>query len=151
MKNFLFILLFCLLSFSCTAQKIVLIDGKYYESKKLYSGVYTEYLGQDTIAQQITIKDGCPDGKTTLYYINGKVKEERYFINGKKDGLWITYLENGNKQAEARFSNDLKNGTWTIWDENGTKRYHMEYKAGEKTGTWLMWDESGKLIQEKNY
>lgn len=150
MKKIYFFGLFFLM-LGCKAQRIELVDGKYYESKKLYSGVYSEYDDNKMLVQQTTLVNGVADGKTTLYYPTGKIKEERIYANGKKEGLWITYLENGVKQAEAHFVNDLKDGVWIIWDENGTKRYYMEYKAGEKVGTWLMWDENGKLIQEKKY
>lgn len=76
MKKIFFISLLFVLAISCKTQKIEVVDGKYYQSKKLYNGIYSEYNKEGVLLQQTTIKDGLPEGKTTIYFNNGKIKEE---------------------------------------------------------------------------
>lgn len=133
------------------AQKIELIDGVYFEGRKPFSGIYSDTNASGLLTQSITLKDGKQDGKTSVFYQSGKLKEERFYQNGLRDSIWTTWSEQGIRLAIASFHNDVKDGNWIIWDEKGIKRYDMYYRSGEKVGRWKMWDESGKLIQEKSY
>ncbi len=133
------------------AQKIEVIDGVYFEGRKPFSGIYSDTNNIGKLTQTITLKEGKPNGKTTLFHKNGTIKEERFYKNGLRDSLWTTWSETGVKLAKASFLNDLKDGNWIIWDEKGVKRYDMYYRNGEKVGIWKMWDENGVLIQEKSY
>lgn len=133
------------------AQKIEVIDGLYYEGRKPFTGVFNDTNASGSIIQTISLTNGKQDGKTSVFYPSGIVKEERFYKNGVRDSLWITWSEQGVKLAVASFKNDLKDGNWVIWDEKGTKRYEMYYRKGEKIGLWKMWNESGDLVQEKLY
>ncbi len=133
------------------AQKIEIIDGLYFEGRKPFSGIYNDTSATGMLIQTISLKDGKQDGKTSIFYENGQIKEERFYKNGLRDSTWTTWSESGEKLAVASFRNDVKDGNWIIWDEKGIKRYDMYYRNGEKTGTWKMWDESGNLTQEKTY
>ncbi len=144
-------LLLIFLGLYASAQKIELIDGIYFEGRKQYSGIYIDTNNKGEICQKIEIINGKQNGKTIIYYQNGKIKEERYFKEGLRDSIWTTWSEEGKKIAIAQFFNNLKDGNWIIWDEKGIMRYDMYYKNGEKIATWRMWDENGKLIQEKKY
>jgi antitoxin component YwqK of YwqJK toxin-antitoxin module len=133
------------------AQRIEIIEGLYYEGRKPFTGFYRDTSGTGMLIQTISLKNGKQDGKTTIFYESGKIKEERYYKNGLRDSIWTTWSESGEKLAVASFRNDLKDGNWIIWDEKGTKRYDMHYRNGEKVGLWKMWDATGKLVQEKAY
>lgn len=133
------------------AQKIEIQDGIYFEGRRPFTGLYSDTSTTGALLQTISLKDGKPNGKTTLFHKNGTIKEERYYKNGLRDSIWTTWSETGVKLAKASFLNDLKDGNWIIWDEKGTKRYDMYYLKGEKTGVWRMWNEEGVLIQEKSY
>lgn len=142
---------FITIAYFLTAQKIVLKDGNYYYKKKLYTGIYTDKNPDGIILQTISIVNGKQSGKTTLYFENGNIKEERFFKNGLRDSVWTTFSEENIKIAVASFKDNLKDGKWYIWDKSGILRYDMEYKNGEKCCSWKMWNEKGELIQEKEY
>jgi antitoxin component YwqK of YwqJK toxin-antitoxin module len=132
------------------AQKIEVIDGLYYEGRKPFTGIFNDTNATGALIQTISLTNGKQDGKTSIFYPNGTIKDERFYKNGMRDSSWTTWSEQGVKLAIASFHNDLKDGNWIIWDEKGTKRYEMYYRNGEKIGRWKMWDESGVLIQEKS-
>lgn len=151
MKKLIFISILLLTITNVYSQALEYSEGYYYKNGMLYSGTYTEYWGNKNPKLVQNISNGLEDGITELYFENGKLLEQRSYLEGQKHGLWNTYNEEGLKIAEANYRHNKKDGIWRIWDEKGTLRYEMYYSNGDKTGTWRTWDENGKLTGERNY
>jgi antitoxin component YwqK of YwqJK toxin-antitoxin module len=136
------------------AQNIVQKKSMFYDKKgKPYSGLYTEYYGDNEKDKkaEYKIKEGKLEGEVTYYFENGSKSETGYFANNEKDGQWIKFDESGNKVGEANYKNGIKDGQWFIWFPSGKKYYEMTYKMGEKTGTWYIWNEEGAVVSQKTY
>ncbi len=150
-KIVVFSLLLCSALFASAQKAELAEDGLYYLNGKEFTGAFTETDEQGLKVAERLIVNGLEDGITTLFFPDGKIKEQRSFKKGLKDGTWITWNSSGVKTAEAGYKNDKKDGFWYVWDDNGVKRYEMFYEKGDKKGTWMMWDENGKMIMEKKY
>lgn len=127
-------------------------NGLYYDKdQNPFSGQYKEYYDNGQVKQDMNLVNGKIDGKVTLWYRTGTVKETRMFKTGLRDGLWVSFNEQEKKTGEASYRDDQKDGPWKIWDENGVLRYEMYYRKGQKSGLWIMYDESGNKTSEKRY
>lgn len=127
-------------------------DGIYYDKDQApYTGEYREFYDNGQIRQEMNLMSGRIDGKVSIWYRTGFLKETRMFSAGLRNGLWISYNEKGVKTGEASYKEDQKDGPWRIWDENGTLRYEMLYRKGLKSGVWIMYDANGNKTDEKKY
>lgn len=145
------ILILAFLPFWSLAQ-IEIKDGIYYsEDGETYTGFYSEYFDNGNIKIKTELKNGQPDGITTLFYKTGVKKEVRSYNMGKMHGQWISFFDNEKKSAIALYEKGVKHGEWKVWDKNGVLRYIMNYEQGKKKGLWKMFDEKGDLINEKDY
>lgn len=132
-------------------QKVTEKTVYYDQDDNLYTGNYIERYPNGKKRIEISILNGLPNGKTILYFENGKINEVRMFKRGLKDGVWETFNIEEVKTAEAGYRNDKKEGKWLIWDEKGVLRFEMHYRDNERIGVWKTWDAQGNLIQSKDY
>lgn len=149
----LFLMFTVCLCGTLAAQDIVIREGRYLvkSTGKPFSGIYKEYDDDARIVSEANVKEGLPDGVTTLYYPTGRTRETRNYINGLKDGTWLTWNEKGVKTAEANFKGGKKSGAWYVWDDEGVKRYDMFYQDGVKKGTWIIYDAGGRETSREEY
>lgn len=78
-------------------------------------------------------------------YPSGKIRELRYFENGKKVGDYKTWWENGKLQSHYVFKDDEYEGTCREWNENGILIREMNYHKGHETGSQKQWYDDGKV------
>jgi antitoxin component YwqK of YwqJK toxin-antitoxin module len=120
--------------------------------------------------------DETPQGKWTLYHVDGKTVKERllydkgklhgqhveYFTNGKKEredeyrfGLLIgpfkTYYENGALQSEGEYKSNRLHGLFKAYHANGKVKEEGEYIAARKHKEWKEYDEQGNLLRTFNF
>lgn len=70
--------------------------------------------------------------KTEERYVNGKLKMEGWFLNGKKDKYWTWYYKNGQVSQEKKFIAGKLDWFWREWNENGKLTRKDKYKNGVK-------------------
>jgi antitoxin component YwqK of YwqJK toxin-antitoxin module len=81
-------------------------------------GMIREYYKSGRIAEETLLKYTSSFDKE--YYENGKLKRERYYVNGKENGASKTYFENGKLKSKVTYSNDTVMSTIN-YDENGNE------------------------------
>ena len=59
--------------------------------------------------------------KESYYYIDGNVKEECNYKNGKKHGLWATYHQDGRIREDGRYENGELKEVATYYDNGSIK------------------------------
>lgn len=106
------------------------------------------------------------------YFMNGKLKSSKDFVNAKLHGKIIKYDEKGFKTYECDYLFGKKNGIGTAWYESGKIAYQFKYKndlfydgteyfedgwprvlvkfsaPGQREGEALYFNEDGKLWQK---
>ncbi|HET6228346.1 MAG TPA: toxin-antitoxin system YwqK family antitoxin [Bacteroidia bacterium] len=127
------------------------------------------------VQSEIMYKMGKLSGLKKVYYPEGTVQEEGYFINnlrngvskwytqnhqlsieytyknGNLDGIQKTYYENGNIASEGIMVNNMEEGEYTEYFQNGKVKLIGKYVHGKKEGAWKEYNEDGKVIKTENY
>ena len=115
------------------------------------NGVGTVWYINGNKEYEKTFKDGKEDGLEIGWYINGNKKYEKTIKDGKPDGLWTGWYINGNKEYEKTFKDGKKDGLWNSWYENGQKKEELTFKDGKEDGLWTFWNENGQKKSESTY
>ena len=55
------------------------------------------------------------------YYINGPIKTEKNYKDGKRDGKWTEWYENGQIKEVENYKDGDQDGKWIVWYKNGQK------------------------------
>ncbi len=74
----------------------------------LRDGIWKYFYSDSTINFEGDYLQGNPDGKHILYYENGVVKEERYYIMGIREKNWKKYDEEGNLTMTITYQDDVE-------------------------------------------
>lgn len=160
MKSLYFILLVSIsvLFFSCSAKKVnenqlVERKGIAYEinSEKPFTGVSAGEDFVHSIKYEINYTEGKINGKFTLWYINGQLKEESSYLNGELNGKKVTWYENGQKEKEINYVNGKKEGKAFTWYKNGQQETEMELSNNIPNGKFIVWYENGQKQAEGEY
>ena len=133
------------------SQSVIFVNGEYLQNGLAYTGKYTIYFDNGKIKEEFNIKDGKLNGGYLKNHENGTKMDVGSYENNLKFGLWSRYITNGKLIAQASYANDKKDGNWYVYNEEGNKVFEMIYKDGEKTGIWKQWDENGKLVKSIDY
>ncbi|HTL81262.1 MAG TPA: hypothetical protein VL651_06140 [Bacteroidia bacterium] len=76
--------------------------------------------GTDTINQRIHMKK---DGYWVKHRVNGNIKWEGYYSEGKRNGEWKFYSKDGNSFDEGQLVNGKRNGWWYLTGTADNKQY----------------------------
>lgn len=93
-----------------------------------------------------------PDGGYRLWWPNGRLKVQCYFLNDKKEGESKWWFENGQLHKHCYYRDGKKEGEYKKWYENGQIQEHCYYSDGKLEGeykTW--WFENGQLFRHCYY
>ena len=83
------------------------------ESKSLFS-YQTNYL----CAKRFKLGENSYN-KISVYYKNGKIKEEKNYKNGMLNGNLKHFWENGNVHTTGRYKNNKRTGIWSTYNRKG--------------------------------
>lgn len=73
-------------------------------------------------------KNDLQDGKTTVYFPDGKLKEVQYFEAGKQRDKDTVYYDSGEIRFIYSFKNDKKNGWMYRYSKIGRQEFAALYK-----------------------
>src|SRR5690606_32296421 len=134
----------------------IMVEGNFEGGEK--TGEFTEYHESGALARKITYVTGMRhgpvqvfdgDGKKCqtasnqndkltdsiqLYFDNGNVKRESFFVKGKPEGLVKEYYPSGKPKKEITYKNGKPNGITRTFYENGMVETEANYAAGIMTG-----------------
>lgn len=115
-----------------------MLDGVcyYYEDGKLIS--------------KLTYKKNRLDGESLSYYLNGEIKSESFFIDGKQEGECKNYSCEGVLLSVTNYKNSKLHGEKRKYYENGQLEMVGYYENNSMVGVWKWYDIHGELIKESN-
>lgn len=106
-------------------------------------------------------KEGKREGTWKEFYKNGKVKEEKNYLDGKLNGLFKIYNEEGKLLETLYYKNgqvDLSGEEYEIdvnikedYDEYGNLLFQGSFKNEKPVGTHRWFDDKGNVIKSKTY
>ncbi len=123
--------------------------SKKHHKKDLLHG---NQLENKTIIRKEHYKKNLLHGKQQIYYKDGKIYDEKYWVNGVEHGEWKKYYKNGNLRLKAKIVNGKLNGTMIRYYSNGGVEVIGFYKDDKPEKEWKYFSTKGKkqIIKYKN-
>lgn len=108
--------------------KILLLTEMYADG--LLQGMAVRYFASGRPAEKKQWRQGVPDGEWMLYYNNGQVRMQTFFLGGKLNGSLKAYDYDGNLQTEGSYKDGLKEGCWRFYGKQGDAGRELKYHKG---------------------
>lgn len=127
-------------------EKVLSPDGKWLEERVVLhmsrrpKQVYHVY--QDSSGNFIR------HGSDRNYYLNGQMKFEEHYREGKLDSITEFWYESGAKQGELPFKDGKPHGMARTWHPNGKKKSEKPWEEGQLHGVSTEWDKQGRKVGE---
>ena len=87
----------------------------------------------------------------TEHWPNGRVREIRRGVNGKRHGRQQVWYEGGQPRYDHSYEHGVEHGRLQGWYENGQPWYDQNYERGEKHGRQRRWYSGGQPKYDSNY
>lgn len=111
----------------------------YYMNGKLQGEATFVYVDYDDEGKNFQ------EDKMTLYYPNGKIESETYYLNNRPNGPALTYYENGAKKSEINFAFGEPSGNLISYYENGNPYKLAIFEDGKfKNNKYVQFTEDGE-------
>jgi antitoxin component YwqK of YwqJK toxin-antitoxin module len=119
--------------------------GRLLRNGAFYTGTVVElFEGKDTVARTEYL-DGHAQGWSYKWYPDGKLSEQRWFVQGKKEGWHTGWYPNGKKKFQYAFRNDEHEGEAIEWYPSGAMARRFHYNKGQEDGLQQAWWEDGSV------
>ncbi|MGL5123794.1 MAG: toxin-antitoxin system YwqK family antitoxin [Fusobacteriaceae bacterium] len=146
-KNILFfILLFSTIHFSTESQSSVFSQKKNNFSLKENIKEYIEYYNNGQIKVKGSLTDDIKFGFWYFYDENGKLREERTYINGDDLFSIKSFSEKGTLISSGYIKNFLQDGEWSFYDGESLLLVTLVFKKGIKDGKLVAFSKKGYPI-----
>ena len=104
------------------------------------------------IGEGIVKEDGNRDGHWKDFHMDGSLKAEGNYDNGKQVGEWKYYHPNGKIEQVGKFNKQGKpEGIWKWYFDSGRLLREENYRGGLKDGLSTEYDETGRVIEEGEF
>jgi len=106
----------------------------------LFSGFLIEISdsSKDTLSRE-SFLIGKRSGIQKKWYSKSKIKEVRFYVDGKKDGKQLAFWENGNKKFEFTALDDAYEGELKEWTIVGHLIHQANFVNGQEEGPQKLW------------
>ena len=94
--------------------------------------------------------DGAKDIHWTYYLTNGKLESAGYTLRGKKDKLWKYFLADKSYKGGI-YKNGKRIGNWKFYDENDIEYNHVDYHPNKNIRTLGVMQNQKKNGKWTNY
>jgi antitoxin component YwqK of YwqJK toxin-antitoxin module len=111
------------------------------------------------VAKELLNQDGSvikkvgkvPDGLVKEFFLDGAIREEVYYKNGKKEGVAKFYNKKGVVRGEFNFKNGKQDGLNRTYYPDGELLKEITFKNGKLEGINREYTKDGKLRFEANF
>lgn len=90
-------------------------------------------------------------GPTFHYGINGNIKAELSYNQGKLEGIGKLYWSNGNLKQQAVYKHGQAHGPYILYNSLGDAVEQGLYQEGKRTGTSLRFDKNGAILEQLRF
>jgi TonB family protein len=117
-------------------------------------GLITTYYSNGNVESEINFNNNVREGEAKLYYEDGKLKEERLYVNGRVEGLVKTYYPNGNLKELINIEDGKREGPTSIFDEEGNYIKDIFFEQGiqavEKVNPYIIEEPKTEIAVVEN-
>lgn len=119
------------------------------DNKGKKQGLWKFYQPPNCIIQsEVMYKDDYREGKSIIYFSNGKVMTESYYKNDTLNGLSRTFRKDGSLYREIEYKMGEINGFSKYFDSLGRITSVADYWDGKKNGSLKLYYSNGALEEE---
>jgi antitoxin component YwqK of YwqJK toxin-antitoxin module len=142
---------------SVEVKKDMTADGKLQEeyefdkARGLKNGKSKIFFDDGKVMIEQNYKLGKLDGKQTTYHPNGKVKSEISFIEDRQNGAFVFYHDNGTKYQEGTYKESAIEGVLKTYYPNGKLKESVTLVNGAENGAFEEYSEAGIISAKGNY
>ncbi len=129
MKNIILGILITIFLFSCKD-----VRKEYYEDGALWA--------------EMEYKNNVRNGKSIVYYPNGNIQQEGFYIDDKEEGLFKEYYETGELKREANLKNGVQDGVLKAYYKDGSLQTIQFFNNGLPDSTFKSFYSNGQLEME---
>jgi antitoxin component YwqK of YwqJK toxin-antitoxin module len=116
---------------------VVIAEG-IVDEKGLYQGFWKEFYLNGNIKSEGEYKNGKKTGKWKYYHENGKIEQEgSYNSKGNKQGKWIWYYPSGNLLRDENYLDGFEDGLFVEYTDSGSIIAKGEFVEGLEEGFWI--------------
>lgn len=126
-------------------------DYQFDKKTQLRHGKSTLYFEDGKVLIEQTFDQGKLVGKHLMYYLNGKVNSEVFFVVGKREGAFKDFFEDGTLKQEGVYKNELIEGPLKTYYANGKLKEIVMFVGGTENGAFEDFDEAGRLKARGTY
>jgi len=116
----------CTQTVEATDERLGMAAGRMLLAGKPFSGIVQQTIGGDYEIRKTPYSDGLEHGKFTVHK-QGKLVEERMFVQGKK------------------------HGTHKAWHTNGNLKFFSNFEQGDYVGDQYTYHDNGQVYEYKKY
>lgn len=120
-------------------------------SSFLFAEIKKEYYLNGILKNETSYKNGKKDGLKKVYYKTGQLKLEQLFKNGKARGIKKTYYKSGELEYLVPFINGIENGIVKVYYKTGELKQETSIVEGKVDGLMKTYFKSGTPETEINY
>lgn len=115
-------------------------------------GEMVRYYDNGAVQARMVFDSATDRSYTRLYYENGKIAAEGWYVNREKDSVWTYYSEfDGTVRIREPYNQGKLHGTVRSYFPSGPVSEEMEWKDGVKQGEWKQYYDDGSLRLESWY
>ncbi len=96
-------------------------------------------------------KDGQRHGKSTYYFITGKVSNVSEFVDGSLNGTRTIYYRNNAESEKVNFTDDKENGYFTSFYPDGKPKEEGWYVEEKRQGNFIGYNSLSRRISDIYY
>jgi antitoxin component YwqK of YwqJK toxin-antitoxin module len=126
-------------------KNLVLDNGVYLLNKVAFTGYIEELHENSSKTKSVgSYLNGKQEGETKTYFLDGSLRDNRSYKEGRAYGRHIGNWENGNPKFDFVYINDKREGLQKQWYESGAKYAFLTFKDDTEDGMQKAWRENGK-------
>lgn len=107
------------------------------------------YYDNGKIESVVHMRDKVRDGDAKFYWVNGNLKEELSYVNGRIEGFVRRYNENGTLKEMFLIENGKREGPTSLFDSTGKYVRDIFYEEGILVVDKVVLDDGGKKDKSK--
>lgn len=90
-------------------------------------------------------------GEVLQNHLNGKIRSQKYFLEGKENGVWREYFADGKLRLQREYKAGKKIGILKEWWGESILKREYSFAEDEYEGLCREWNEEGRLVKEMHY
>ncbi len=146
-KNILFFILFFSTIYSSPRNQSSIFFREKINSLEIENlKEHVEYHDNGNISVKGSLIDGIKFGFWYFYDKNGKLREERTYINGDHFFSVNSFSEKEFIISNGYLKDSLQNGEWNFYDEKGILLITITFKKGIRDGKFVAYSPKGHPI-----